>query len=64
MEANNIILVGMMGAGKSSVAKELGNIATSYQVVDVDEYIERNEGMIIPEIFERFGEKEFRKIER
>ena len=63
MEANNIILVGMMGAGKSSVANELGNIVTSYRVVDVDEYIERNEGIIISEIFERFGEKGFRKLE-
>ena len=36
MEANNIILVGMMGAGKSSVANELGKLVVSYRVVDVD----------------------------
>ena len=31
--------------------------------IDTDEYIEKKEGMTIPEIFEKKGEKEFRRIE-
>lgn len=58
----NIILIGYMGSGKSSVAKAL---ADKYQMsfIDTDEYIVKKEGMSINEIFIRFGEDTFRKME-
>lgn len=58
----NIYLCGFMGCGKSTVgrilAKELG-----YSFVDLDKYIIEKEGMSISEIFEKHGEKYFRKLE-
>ncbi len=58
----NIILIGYMGCGKSSVGKQL---AKSYQMdyIDLDDYIEKNEGNTIKSIFENKGEVYFRKIE-
>lgn len=57
----NIILVGMPGSGKSSVAKELGSILDR-SVIDTDEVIVTNYGEI-NKIFEEFGEEVFRGIE-
>ncbi|MDR9852832.1 shikimate kinase [Paenibacillus sp. VCA1] len=58
----NIILIGMMGTGKSTVgdilAKKLG-----YSLVDLDAAIVAEEGMTIPEMFELHGEPYFRKAE-
>ncbi len=52
-----------MGTGKSvlgkRVAKKLG-----YSFVDSDLEIEKNEGMSIREIFDKFGEKKFRELEK
>lgn len=58
----NIILIGYMGCGKSSVGKQL---AKSYQMdyIDLDDYIEKKEGNTIKSIFENKGEVYFRKIE-
>ena len=58
----NILLEGMPGCGKSSVARELGRI-TGRPVVDTDAEIEKEYGMTIPEVFERFGEARFRDTE-
>jgi shikimate kinase len=54
-----IVLVGMMGAGKSSIGRRL---ATRLDIpfVDVDSEIERGAGMTIPEYFEKYGESDFR----
>lgn len=60
---NNIILVGMMGAGKSFIGKELKNSMPEMTHVDLDEYIERKKNMKIAEIFKNFGEEYFRKLE-
>ena len=57
----NVILVGMPGSGKSSVAKELGLILNC-SVIDTDEVIVTNHGEI-NEIFKNFGEEVFRVIE-
>ena len=58
----NLVFVGMMGSGKSSigslVAKKL-----KLNFVDVDNEIEKNLGISIKKIFEDKGEKYFRKIE-
>ncbi|MGN6358666.1 MAG: shikimate kinase [Novosphingobium sp.] len=58
-----IALVGMMGVGKSSVGKRLA-AALGVPFVDADEEIEKAAKLTIPEIFEQFGEAEFRDGER
>ena len=59
----SIVLVGMMGAGKSSVGKRLAQ-RLGLQFFDADTEIERAAGMSIPEIFEKRGEAEFRQGEQ
>jgi len=58
-----IALVGMMGAGKTSVGKVLAE-RLGLQFVDADSEIEREAGVTIPAIFARFGEARFREMER
>ena len=55
----SIVLVGMMGAGKSSVGRRLG-ARLGVPFVDADMEIENAAGMTIPEIFARHGEPYFR----
>ena len=55
----SVVLVGMMGAGKSSIGKRLA-ARLSLPFVDADTEIERAAGMTIPEIFEAHGEPYFR----
>ena len=58
-----VVLVGLMGAGKSTVGRKLaGLLGTDF--VDADEEIERAAAMTVGEIFERFGEPYFRDGER
>src|ERR1700723_4563124 len=59
----SIVLVGMMGAGKTSVGKRLA-AKLALPFVDADAEIEAGAQMTIPEIFERFGESYFRDGER
>lgn len=63
MKKNNIILVGMMGAGKTTVAKLLETMIPTHRLFDVDSEIENVEDMTISEIFEMYSEVGFRKIE-
>ena len=58
-----IVLVGLMGAGKSTVGKKLANLLRT-DFVDADEAIEDAAAMTISEMFERFGEAHFRDGER
>lgn len=60
---NNIALTGMMGSGKTTVAKELGKVLADYTLVDIDEEIEKSSGRKISEIFLKFGEQYFRTLE-
>ena len=53
----------MMGAGKSTVAKSLVNLLNDYSIQDVDSLIEQKMSLSISEIFDKYGEQEFRKIE-
>lgn len=55
----SIVLVGMMGAGKSSVGRKLG-LRLALPFVDADTEIEAAAGMTIPEIFQVRGEADFR----
>ncbi|MBR2861757.1 MAG: shikimate kinase [Clostridia bacterium] len=61
-DSKNIVLVGMPGCGKSTVAKELGKML-SRQVLDTDKIIEEDAQMIIPQIFDKMGEDAFRELE-
>ena len=58
-----IVLVGMMGSGKSSVGRRLAT-RLGLPFVDADTEIETAAGMTIPEIFAQRGETEFRNGER
>lgn len=58
----NIVLCGFMGSGKTTIGRVLARYS-GYEFVDMDHYIEQQQGMKIPEIFERYGEPEFRRIE-
>lgn len=60
--ADNIVLTGFMGTGKSEVGKVLAR-ALGYAFVDVDAAIEKREKMSIPAIFETQGEAAFRRVE-
>jgi shikimate kinase / 3-dehydroquinate synthase len=59
----SIVLVGMMGAGKTSVGRRLAG-QLNLPFVDADAEIEAGAQMSVPEIFERFGEAYFREGER
>lgn len=60
---HTIVLVGMMGAGKTSVGRRLaGRLGVSF--IDSDDEIAEAAGMSIPRFFETYGEAEFRKGER
>jgi len=61
--ARSIVLVGMMGAGKTSVGKRLAS-KLGLPFVDADAEIEAGAQLTVPEIFERFGEAYFRDGER
>ena len=58
-----LVLVGLMGAGKTSVGKKLAdNLGVAF--MDADNEIELAAGMSIVEIFEKFGESYFREGEK
>ena len=58
-----IVLVGLMGVGKSSVGKKLA-LRLSLPFVDADDAIEEAHDLSISEIFDKFGEPYFRDGER
>lgn len=59
---NNVILIGFMGCGKSSIGRKL-----SYKIqkalIDIDKQIEKEQNRTITEIFKEEGEESFRKME-
>ena len=57
-----IALVGMMGAGKSHVGRELAEIL-GLKIYDSDKVIEDKAGQSVADIFKNFGEKKFRGAE-
>ena len=59
----NIVLIGMMGAGKSSIGHLLDAKLQDFHYIDIDNEIERNEKMTIEEIFAVVGEAHFRELE-
>ena len=59
----SITLCGFMGCGKSTVGRRLAEW-TGREFVDMDSYIERQAGLSVSAIFDRFGEADFRRRER
>jgi shikimate kinase len=57
-----VVLIGMMGAGKSSVGDCLCR-QTGFDLFDTDEIVASKFGMSIPQIFAEHGEKKFRDAE-
>ena len=58
----NLVLIGFMGTGKSTVAAYL-SCQYGMEIVEMDEVLARQEGMSIPEIFQVHGEPYFRNLE-
>lgn len=58
----NIFLIGFMGAGKSTVAKELERRLGAKRI-EMDQRIADGRGMSIPDIFDKYGETYFRNLE-
>ena len=56
------VIIGMMGAGKTRVGKEVAQMM-NLPFADADNEIEHDAGMRIPEYFEKYGEPEFRRLE-
>ena len=59
---NNIVLVGHMGSGKTSIGMNLSK-KINYKFIDTDKEIEDESKMTISEFFAENGEKDFRKFE-
>lgn len=59
----NIILVGMPASGKTTIGHALSEHLREYILCDTDSIIEKTSGMRISEIFEKYSEDYFRKLE-
>ena len=60
---SNLVLTGFMGTGKTSLGKLLAE-KLGRCFVDLDQKIEQDTGMTVPQIFEKYGEKYFRELEK
>ena len=63
MSNENIVLIGFMGVGKGSVAREVIK-NSNYIAIDTDDLIESMENKKVKSIFEESGEEYFRKLEK
>lgn len=61
-QMKQIVLIGFMGAGKTTVGKELAK-KLQLPLIDTDSLIEERLDKSIPEIFEQYGEEYFREME-
>lgn len=58
----NIVLIGFMGSGKTSVGRNIASL-TGHRFMDTDEMISQQENATITQIFSRIGEQGFRDLE-
>ena len=63
LAGRSIVLIGLMGAGKTSIGRKVA-ADLGLPFVDSDNEIEAVSRMSIPELFERYGEPEFRALEQ
>lgn len=63
MRNENIVLIGFMGCGKTSVGRKL-SMMLKREFIDTDDFIVTREGMSINEIFATKGEPYFRELEK
>ena len=64
MSKSNIVLIGFMATGKTTVGKALvGYLGNKYSFIETDQIIIENVGKDIPKIFAEEGEKKFREYE-
>jgi shikimate kinase len=63
MAVERIYIVGFMGAGKTTVGREI-SLQLQQPFLDLDAEIEKSERMSVAEIFRQFGEQRFRQLER
>ena len=59
----NIILIGMPASGKTTIGSLLAEKLVDYTFIDTDSFIEKIQGMTISEIFKKYSEDYFRKLE-
>ncbi|MEM9277396.1 MAG: shikimate kinase, partial [Pseudomonadota bacterium] len=62
LDGRSIVLLGMMGCGKSAIGKMLAK-KLDLEFKDADDEIEEAAGRSVAEIFEEYGEEEFRRLE-
>lgn len=62
-ELKNIVLIGMPGAGKSYIGGKLAKLLSHFNYVDIDFEIEKEQKMKISEIFQKYSESHFRRLE-
>ncbi len=60
---NNIILIGMPACGKTTIGALLASKLPNYVHIDIDSVVEKTAGMKISEIFAKYSEDYFRKLE-
>lgn len=60
---SNLILIGFMGSGKSTVGKLLAKML-EMNFIDTDHEIEKEQGRTVQEIFSLYGEEYFRNLEK
>jgi shikimate kinase len=61
--SRSIVFVGLMGAGKTAIGRKVGGML-GLPFTDSDHEIESVSRMTIPDLFERYGEAEFRSLEQ
>ena len=61
-KTQRVALIGFMGAGKTFMGQKLAK-KLSFPFLDLDDYIAQKEKKTIPEIFQLYGEQQFREIE-
>lgn len=59
----NIILIGFMGSGKTTIGKVLAK-KKNLKFIDTDDIIEKQQNLTIKDIFNNFGETYFRQLEK
>lgn len=62
VQRNHIFLIGFMGTGKTTVSSQLAE-CLSLPAIEMDQQIEEESAMKIPDIFEKYGEEYFRDLE-